>query len=188
MKKIGVLAIQGAVDEHIQMIESAGALAFKVKHSTDLARLDGLVLPGGESTTMRKIMKRYDLMEPVKAFAKEGKAIFGTCAGLVLLSKEIEGGEESLGLIEATAIRNGFGRQKESFEAELNVKAFGEPAFEAIFIRAPYLIEPSNEVAVLATVENRIVAAKQANILVTAFHPELTNDNRWMNYFLEKMV
>lgn len=96
MKKIGVLAIQGAVDEHIQMIESAGALAFKVKHSTDLARLDGLVLPGGESTTMRKIMKRYDLMEPVKAFAKEGKAIFGTCAGLVLLSKEIEGGEESL--------------------------------------------------------------------------------------------
>lgn len=186
MKKIGVLAIQGAVDEHIQMIESAGALAFKVKHSNDLAGLDGLVLPGGESTTMRKIMKRYDLMEPVKAFASKGKAIFGTCAGLVLLSKEIEGGEESLGLIEATAIRNGFGRQKESFEAELNVEAFGEPAFEAIFIRAPYLIEPSNEVAVLATVENRIVAAKQANILVTAFHPELTNDNRWMNYFLEK--
>ncbi|EAG6627052.1 pyridoxal 5'-phosphate synthase glutaminase subunit PdxT [Listeria monocytogenes] len=188
MKKIGVLAIQGAVDEHIQMIESAGALAFKVKHSNDLAGLDGLVLPGGESTTMRKIMKRYDLMEPVKAFASKGKAIFGTCAGLVLLLKEIEGGEESLGLIEATAIRNGFGRQKESFEAELNVEAFGEPAFEAIFIRAPYLIEPSNEVAVLATVENRIVAAKQANILVTAFHPELTNDNRWMNYFLEKMV
>ncbi|MEG7758355.1 pyridoxal 5'-phosphate synthase glutaminase subunit PdxT [Listeria monocytogenes] len=174
MKKIGVLAIQGAVDEHIQMIESAGALAFKVKHSSDLDGLDGLVLPGGESTTMRKIMKRYDLMEPIRAFASEGKAIFGTCAGLVLLSKEIEGGEESLGLIEATAIRNGFGRQKESFEA--------------IFIRAPYLIEPSNEVAVLATVENRIVAAKQANILVTAFHPELTNDNRWMNYFLEKMV
>ncbi len=112
MKKIGVLAIQGAVDEHIQMIESAGALAFKVKHSTDLARLDGLVLPGGESTTMRKIMKRYDLMEPVKAFAKEGKAIFGTCAGLVLLSKEIEGGEESLGLLDATAIRNGLAVRK----------------------------------------------------------------------------
>lgn len=90
MKKIGVLAIQGAVDEHIQMIESAGALAFKVKHSNDLAGLDGLVLPGGESTTMRKIMKRYDLMEPVKAFASKGKAIFGTCAGLVLCQKKLK--------------------------------------------------------------------------------------------------
>ncbi|MDG0897322.1 pyridoxal 5'-phosphate synthase glutaminase subunit PdxT [Listeria innocua] len=188
MKKIGVLALQGAVDEHIQMIESAGALAFKVKHSNDLDGLDGLVLPGGESTTMRKIMKRYDLMEPVKAFAKEGKAIFGTCAGLVLLSKEIEGGEESLGLIDATVVRNGFGRQKESFEAELTVEVFDDSPFEAVFIRAPYLIEPSDEVSVLATVENRIVAAKQANILVTAFHPELTNDNRLMKYFLEKMV
>ncbi|EAC8434219.1 pyridoxal 5'-phosphate synthase glutaminase subunit PdxT [Listeria monocytogenes] len=188
MKKIGVLAIQGAVDEHIQMIESAGALAFKVKHSNDLDELDGLVLPGGESTTMRKIMKRYDLMEPVKAFAKEGKAIFGTCAGLVLLSKEIEGGEESLGLLDATAIRNGFGRQKESFEAELSVDVFDAPTFEAIFIRAPYLIEPSDEVTVLATIDGKIVAAKQANILVTAFHPELTNDNRWMRYFLEKIL
>ncbi|MBC2039989.1 pyridoxal 5'-phosphate synthase glutaminase subunit PdxT [Listeria marthii] len=188
MKKIGVLALQGAVDEHIQMIESVGALPFKVKRSSDLDGLDGLVLPGGESTTMRKIMKRYDLMEPIRAFASEGKAIFGTCAGLVLLSKEIEGGEESLGLIDATAIRNGFGRQKESFEAALNIETFGAPPFKAVFIRAPYLIEPSDEVTVLATIDEKIVAAQQANILVTAFHPELTNDNRWMRYFLEKMV
>ncbi|MBC1978979.1 pyridoxal 5'-phosphate synthase glutaminase subunit PdxT [Listeria marthii] len=188
MKKIGVLALQGSVDEHIQMIESVGALPFKVKRSSDLDGLDGLVLPGGESTTMRKIMKRYDLMEPIRAFSKEGKAIFGTCAGLVLLSKEIEGGEESLGLIDATAIRNGFGRQKESFEAALNIETFGATPFEAVFIRAPYLIEPSDEVTVLATIDEKIVAAQQANILVTAFHPELTNDNRWMRYFLEKMV
>ncbi|MBC2345016.1 pyridoxal 5'-phosphate synthase glutaminase subunit PdxT [Listeria welshimeri] len=188
MKKIGVLALQGAVDEHIQMIKSAGALPSKVKHPSDLNGLDGLVLPGGESTTMRKIMKRYDLIEPVRAFAKEGKAIFGTCAGLVLLSKEIEGGEESLRLIDTTAVRNGFGRQKESFEAELKVEIFSDAPFEAVFIRAPYLIEPSPEVSVLATFEDKIVAAKEANILVTAFHPELTNDNRFMRFFIEKMV
>ncbi|EAE8345839.1 pyridoxal 5'-phosphate synthase glutaminase subunit PdxT [Listeria monocytogenes] len=188
MKKIGVLALQGAVDEHMKMIDSAGALPFKVTHSSDLDGLDGLVLPGGESTTMRKIMKRYDLMEPIRAFASEGKAIFGTCAGLVLLSKEIEGGEESLGLLDATSVRNGFGRQKESFEAELTLEAFGATPFEAVFIRAPYLIEASDEVTVLAMIDKKIVAAQQANILVTAFHPELTNDNRWMRYFLEKMV
>lgn len=188
MKTIGVLAIQGAVDEHVRMIESAGALSEKVKHASDLAELDGLILPGGESTTMRKIMKHYDLMEPVRAFAKDGKAIFGTCAGLVLLSKEIESGEESLGLIDATAVRNGFGRQKESFEAELPVEVFGSTSFEAVFIRAPYLTAPSKNVTVLATMDDRIVAARQDKILVTAFHPELTDDNRWMRYFLEKIV
>ncbi|PZG39252.1 pyridoxal 5'-phosphate synthase glutaminase subunit PdxT [Listeria ivanovii] len=188
MKTIGVLAIQGAIDEHVRMVESAGALAKKVKRATDLTELDGLILPGGESTTMRKIMKHYDLMDPVRSFAKEGKAIFGTCAGLVLLSKEIESGEESLGLIDATSVRNGFGRQKESFEAELLVEAFGPDPFEAVFIRAPYLTDPSNNVTVLAMIDDRIVAARQDKILVTAFHPELTDDNRWMHYFLEKIV
>ncbi|WP_271000541.1 pyridoxal 5'-phosphate synthase glutaminase subunit PdxT [Listeria seeligeri] len=188
MKTIGVLAIQGAVDEHVRMIESVGAIPKKVKHASDLTELDGLILPGGESTTMRKIMKHYDLMEPVRAFAKDGKAIFGTCAGLVLLSKEIESGEESLGLLDATAVRNGFGRQKESFEAQLPVEVFGATPFEAVFIRAPYLISANENVTVLASIDEKIVAAKQDNILVTAFHPELTNDDRWMRYFLEKMV
>lgn len=188
MKTIGVLAIQGAVDEHVRMIESAGALAKKVKHTDDLAGLDGLILPGGESTTMRKIMKHYHLMEPIQAFAKEGKAIFGTCAGLVLLSKETQSGEESLGLLDAVSVRNGFGRQKESFEADLSVDVFGPTPFEAIFIRAPYLVSATNDVTILATMDEKIVAARQANILVTAFHPELTDDNRWMRYFLEKIV
>jgi 5'-phosphate synthase pdxT subunit len=183
-QSIGVLALQGAVSEHIDAIQRAGAKAFIVKTAEQLAPLDGIIIPGGESTTIRRLMKKYQLFEPLRAFAHAGNGIFGTCAGLVLLAKEIEGGDEGLDLIDCCVRRNGFGRQKESFETPLALPAIGEQPFPAVFIRAPLITEVGDGVEVLARYDNDIVAVKWQNILATAFHPELSDDNRLMNYFI----
>ncbi|MBC1246706.1 pyridoxal 5'-phosphate synthase glutaminase subunit PdxT [Listeria booriae] len=186
MKTIGVLALQGAVSEHLKAIESVGANGVSVKHPDQLEQLDGLIIPGGESTTMRRLMKKYDLFETIQTFAKSGKGVFGTCAGLVLTARAIDGSQdETLQLIDTTVVRNGFGRQKDSFEALIEVKGIEGPAFSAVFIRAPYISATGEQVEILASIDDKCVAARQGKMLVTAFHPELTGDTRLLELFID---
>ncbi|MFC2948782.1 pyridoxal 5'-phosphate synthase glutaminase subunit PdxT [Virgibacillus sediminis] len=181
---IGVLALQGAVREHIRAVEESGARAVEVKRKEQLAEIDGLILPGGESTTMRRLIDSYGFFEAIKEFGQQGKPVFGTCAGLILMASGIEGQENAhLGLIDMKVARNAFGRQVASFEAGLDIEHVGEN-FNAVFIRAPYITEAGPQVEVLATYKDRIVAAKQGQYICTAFHPELTDDNRVIAYFV----
>ncbi|MEC0302202.1 pyridoxal 5'-phosphate synthase glutaminase subunit PdxT [Terribacillus saccharophilus] len=183
--KIGVLALQGAVVEHARTIEAVGAEAILVKRVEQLEELDGLILPGGESTAMRRLIDRYDFLEPLKAFGAAGKPIFGTCAGMILLAKRINNQETShLGLMDVTVERNAFGRQVDSFETDLEIKGVAQD-FPAVFIRAPYILEAGPQVEVLSEDTGRIVAARDGHYLATAFHPELTADTRLMEYFVE---
>lgn len=185
MMKIGVLALQGAVREHVQAIEACGAEAVVVKNAGQLAELDGLVLPGGESTAMRRLIDRANLLEPLKQFAQAKKPMFGTCAGLVLLAKEIEGQDAAhLGVMDITVARNSFGRQVDSFEADLEIAGIDEP-FPAVFIRAPHIVCAGEDVDVLCEYGGRIVLARSGPFLGCSFHPELTGDHRLMQLFLE---
>ncbi|MEQ6376415.1 pyridoxal 5'-phosphate synthase glutaminase subunit PdxT [Bacillaceae bacterium S4-13-56] len=187
MVKIGVLGLQGAVREHIKSIEASGAEGVTVKRVEQLSDLDGLIIPGGESTTMRRLIDKYDFLEPLKTFGQSGKPIFGTCAGLILLAKHINGRSDAhLGLMNITAERNAFGRQKESFEVDLEVKGIASD-FNAVFIRAPYVLEVEDSVEVLATYKDHIVAVQEGHYLACAFHPELTDDHRLTEHFI-KMV
>jgi len=183
--KIGVLALQGAVSEHVRMLELAGATASAVKKVEELEDLHGLVIPGGESTAISKLMHKYGFMEAVRQFAEEGKPIFGTCAGAILLANRINGHEDvHLGLMDMKVERNAFGRQKDSFEARLPIAGVA-PNFPAVFIRAPYIMELGQPGEVLAKYDQKIVAARQGQFLAAAFHPELTEDCRLHQYFLE---
>lgn len=189
--KIGVLAAQGAFVEHIASLQKLGADAVAVRLPEQLKDIDGLIIPGGESTSICKLMRDYNLTAPVCDMASAGFPVFGTCAGLILLSKKIvEGFPEPLGLMDITVQRNAFGRQKESFETELAVPALGDRPFPAIFIRAPKITAiDSNNIEVLARLPNKndniIVAVRQGNLVATAFHPELTADLRFHRYFLD---
>ncbi|GAB3808101.1 pyridoxal 5'-phosphate synthase glutaminase subunit PdxT [Virgibacillus kimchii] len=184
MTTIGVLALQGAVREQMRAIEACGAKAMEIKHKEQLADIDGLILPGGESTTMRRLIDSYGFFEAIREFGKQGNPVFGTCAGLILMASEIEGQEEAhLGLVDMKVARNAFGRQVASFEASLHIQYAGDD-FKAVFIRAPYITEVGPGVEVLATWEDKIVAVKQDHYLCTAFHPELTDDNRIIDYFI----
>ncbi|MBW5448605.1 pyridoxal 5'-phosphate synthase glutaminase subunit PdxT [Cohnella sp. CFH 77786] len=183
--KIGVLALQGAVAEHIRSIGLAGGQGVAVKRTEQLGELDGLVIPGGESTTIGKLMRQYGFIEAVRDFASQGKPLFGTCAGLIVLAERLESGEEPhLSLMNMTVARNAFGRQRESFETELDVKGIDSP-LRAVFIRAPLIKEVGENVEVLSTYKGEIVAAKQDRLLVSSFHPELTDDFRLHGLFLE---
>ena len=184
MLRIGVLALQGAVREHVRSIEESGATAVQVKRLEDLEGLDALVLPGGESTTMRKLLDRYELLEPIRKLAEEGIPMFGTCAGLILLARNVVGQESHLGVMNVTVERNSFGRQVDSFEIDLDTVGFGE-SFPAVFIRAPHIVEVGKSVEVLAKHDGRIVLARDGNFLGCSFHPELTEDHRLMNYFVK---
>lgn len=186
LKKVGVLNLQGAVSEHITMLNSLNNVqAIAVKHPEQLAELDGLIIPGGESTTISRLIKQNGLFEPIKQFAQQGKGILGTCAGLVLCGKTTTHNEvEQLALIDIHVERNGFGRQINSFETKLDVKLIGQQ-IPAVFIRAPYIAKAGEQVEQLAFIDEHCVMAKQNNILVCSFHPELTQDNRIMNYFVE---
>ena len=184
MTTIGVLDLQGATIEHIQQLEGLGVGALLVKKPEQLQQIDGLIIPGGESTAIGKMMKRYDFIEPIQQFASLGKPIFGTCAGLVLLAKDLGGAEDShLNLMDISVQRNGFGRQRDSFEIDLSIKGIDQPV-PAVFIRAPYIGSVGNNVDVLATHDDKIVAAKQNNLLVSSFHPELTDDRRFLQLFI----
>lgn len=185
MLTIGVLGLQGAVREHIQSIEACDAEGKIIKRAEELASVDGLIIPGGESTTMRRLMDTYQFIEPIKAFATEGKPIFGTCAGLIMLAKHIEDREDAhLGLLNVSVARNSFGRQVDSFEADLEVKGLDAP-FTGVFIRAPHIISADESVEIMAEYDGRIVMAKENNILGCSFHPELTDDHRLTQLFVE---
>lgn len=184
MLKIGVLGLQGAVREHIRSIEACGAEGVIVKTVDQLTDLDGLIMPGGESTTMRRLIDKYNFMEPLKDFAASGKPMFGTCAGLILLAKNLVGYDEAhLGLLDVTVERNSFGRQKDSFEAELTITGVGED-FVGVFIRAPHIVEVGEDVEILSKHNGRIVAARQGQYLGCSFHPELTDDHRMTQLFI----
>ncbi|WP_138419197.1 pyridoxal 5'-phosphate synthase glutaminase subunit PdxT [Aquibacillus sediminis] len=184
MLKIGVLGLQGAIEEHIRSIEATGAEGIIIKKKEQLDEVDGLILPGGESTTMRRLIDQYDFFEALVSFGERGKPIFGTCAGLILLANDIVGQDDAhLKLMNMKVQRNAFGRQKDSFEAKLDIKGVAEQ-FEAVFIRAPYIAEVGNDVEVLATYNDSIVAAKQGSLLCSSFHPELTDDHRLTAYFV----
>ncbi|MFA2695115.1 pyridoxal 5'-phosphate synthase glutaminase subunit PdxT [Bacillus mycoides] len=185
MVKIGVLGLQGAVLEHVKSVEASGAEAVVVKRIEQLEEIDGLILPGGESTTMRRLIDKYAFMEPLRTFAKSGKPMFGTCAGMILLAKTLIGYEEAhIGAMDITVERNAFGRQKDSFEAALSIKGVGED-FVGVFIRAPYVVNVADDVEVLSMHGERMVAVRQGPFLAASFHPELTDDHRVTAYFVE---
>ena len=182
---IGVLALQGDVAEHLRALENCGVTGRPIKSVADLAGIDGLVIPGGESTTIGMLARREGLLEPLRDAIKAGLPTLGTCAGLIFLADEVIGArsdQDFLGLLHATVRRNAFGRQIDSFESQVEVVGWAEP-FEAIFIRAPWIETVGPDAEVLAEIkgddgESKIVMVRQGNILATAFHPELTDDSR----------
>lgn len=191
--KIGVLALQGAFLEHANMLRRLGAIPVEVRLPQDLIGLDGLIIPGGESTTIGKLARQFGLLEPLRQFIDGGNAVWGTCAGLIFLAKDIgptpSGGHVvpmRLPVIDITVDRNAFGRQVASFEADLQPTFTGDDIpFRAVFIRAPRIESSGEQVEVLARLDDGTpVAARQDNLLVTAFHPELTDDLRFHQYFL----
>ncbi len=193
---IGVFALQGDVREHIAMLELAGARAVPVRRPRELPDLDGIVLPGGESTTMYKLARTFELFEPLRDAIRDGLPAFGTCAGMIMLADRIEGGilgQETIGGLDVVVRRNAFGRQVDSFEADVDVEV-GEQArpfsFHAVFIRAPWVEKVGQGVEVVARVASgdavgRIVAVRQANLLATSFHPEITGDHRMHALFVD---
>lgn len=187
MPRIGVLAIQGDFSEHIDMLEQLGAEAVPVRLPSDLDSVNALVIPGGESTTISKLMDTFELREPIRSLAKTEIPIWGTCAGLILMSKKLSGdGPSPLGLMDITVSRNHFGRQKDSFTTNLDVPALGSDQFEGVFIRAPGIESSGAGVEIITSLPNgEPVAAKSGNMLVTSFHPELTSDYRFHSYFLK---
>jgi 5'-phosphate synthase pdxT subunit len=186
-RRVGILALQGAVREHADAVRALGAEAVLVRLPSDLQGLDALILPGGESTTMRRLIDRYGLREPILAMAREGRPMLGTCAGMILLSSRTAEGEEPvLPLLDVTVQRNAYGRQLDSHEADLAIPAIGEEPLRGIFIRAPVLAETGPDVEILARDDQgRPIAVRQGRVLATAFHPELTDDRRLHRLLLE---
>jgi 5'-phosphate synthase pdxT subunit len=181
--RIGVLALQGAFIEHIEMLETLGVEALEVRLPADLEGLDALIIPGGESTTIGKLATLYGLMAPLRQFAAE-KPVWGTCAGMIFMAKDIGRDQPLLGVMDISVERNAFGRQVDSFVADLVVEGFESP-FPAVFIRAPRLIAAAGDVRILARTEDgSAVAATEGHWLVTAFHPELTGDPRFHELFV----
>lgn len=183
-KKIGVLALQGAFEEHIKMLSLLGARGIEIRQKKDLAaRFDGLIIPGGESTVISKLLRELDMRRELLNIIDTGIPVFGTCAGLILMSRDTgDSKTEPLGLMEYKAKRNAYGRQLGSFSTKGEFKGIGE--IPMVFIRAPYITDPSDNVEVLAQVDGKTVAARQGRFLATAFHPELTEDLSVHRYFL----
>ena len=185
--EVGVLAIQGDFAEHIAVLGKLGVTAREIRLPEQLDSLDGLIIPGGESTTLSRLMTIYNLREPITQMALHGHAVWGTCAGMIMLSREItEQDPVPLDVMDIGVQRNAFGRQVDSFEQDLNVNALGGAPYHAIFIRAPVIIRVGQGVKVLSALEDeRPVAVQQGNLMATSFHPELTNDYRFHSYFLD---
>jgi 5'-phosphate synthase pdxT subunit len=189
---VGVFALQGDVREHLRVLESLGARAIGVRRVSELEACDGLVVPGGESTTMFKLARTFDLFEPIRQRIKEGLPVFGTCAGMIMLAERVEDGtpdQETLGGLDITVRRNAFGRQVDSFEGDLDFAGLAEPV-HAVFIRAPWVEQAGPEVEALARVESgpaagRIVAVRQGSLMATSFHPEVGGDDRIHRLFLD---
>ncbi|GAC1332882.1 MAG: pyridoxal 5'-phosphate synthase glutaminase subunit PdxT [Chloroflexota bacterium] len=189
MTRIGVLALQGDVAEHASMLAASGADTVPVKRAEQLDDVDGLIIPGGESTTMGKLLRRFELLAPLRARVRAGFPVYGTCAGMILLADEIEDAgkdQPGIGGMNIVVQRNAFGRQLESFETDLSVPTVGDQPVHAVFIRAPLISRVGSGVDVLARLhDGRAVAARQGHLLVSSFHPELTGDSRMHRYFLD---
>jgi 5'-phosphate synthase pdxT subunit len=189
---VGVLALQGDFREHIAVLKSLGADAVGVRRPAELAKISGLIIPGGESSVMDKLSRLFELAEPLKAAIATGLPVWGTCAGLIMLADTVlDGieGQQSLGGLDIAVRRNAFGSQLDSFETDLDIPAVGEPALHAVFIRAPIVETVSSSVSTLASLsDGRIVAVEQGNLLGTSFHPEMTGDTRFHEYFLKKIA
>lgn len=189
---IGVLAVQGDVREHVRTLDGLGVRAIPVRRTSELDACDGLVIPGGESTTMGKLARAFDLLEPIRQRLKEGMPAFGTCAGMIMLADRVEDGtsdQETLGGLDITVRRNAFGRQVDSFESDLAVEGLDAPV-HAVFIRAPWVERVGDSVAVLARVADgpaagRIVAVRQGSLMATSFHPEVGGDARVHRLFVD---
>jgi len=182
---VGVLALQGDFAEHLAMLSRIGVDSREVRKVGDLEGVDALIIPGGESTTIGKLMARYGLDEAIRARAQQGMPIYGTCAGLILLAQAIEGSDQPrLGLMDIAVVRNAFGRQIESFEADIPFAPTPEQPVRGVFIRAPIVSRVGAGVQALSEFAGKIVAVQQGNLLATAFHPELTDDTRVHRYFL----
>ncbi|HKP51829.1 MAG TPA: pyridoxal 5'-phosphate synthase glutaminase subunit PdxT [Chloroflexia bacterium] len=183
--KIGVLALQGAFREHIEALTALGVDSVEVRLPEQLDGLDGLIIPGGESTAIGKLAVKYGLQEAIRRYAEMGKPVYGTCAGMILLSNDIGREQPLLGVMNVKVERNAFGRQLDSFETGISIPALGEAPFPGVFIRAPKIESVGEGVEVLAELpDGTPVAARQDNMLVTAFHPELTDDLRFHRYFM----
>ena len=179
--RIGVLALQGAFREHLDTLRAIGVEGLRVREPADLDGVSGLILPGGESTTMRQLIERWELRQPILDLAERGAPIFGTCAGMIVLAREISGGASPiLPLLDVKVERNAFGRQLESFEAELHVPVLGDTPVHGVFIRAPIVERTGPDVDILARLDGgRIVAVRERNIIATSFHPELAGETRF---------
>ncbi|WP_251617175.1 pyridoxal 5'-phosphate synthase glutaminase subunit PdxT [Pumilibacter muris] len=181
---VGILALQGSVIEHESMLRKIGVNTLRVLKPEHLEQIDGIILPGGESTTLGKLLKLFSIAEPLKAKIENGLPVFGTCAGLILLAKEIEGEEPHLGVMDIRVRRNAYGRQIDSFIAHEVIEEFSPLPLELVFVRAPAIEKTFGKAKVLKELNGRIIAARQENMLVTSFHPELTDDETVHRYFL----
>lgn len=187
--KVGVLALQGDVREHARALDLAGATPVLVRYADEIADVDALILPGGESTTIGKLLDRFGLLDPVTNRAREGMPLYGTCAGAILLAQRILGDQDAphrIGLMDIGVHRNAYGRQVDSFESDLVIEGVAEP-FRAVFIRAPAIEEVGRDVEVLARYRDAPVLVRQGNLLASTFHPEMTGDNRVHELFLEML-
>lgn len=188
---VGVLALQGAFREHVASLSRLGVKAREVRNLKDMDSIGAMVIPGGESTTMGKLLTDWGMLEPLRARITDGMPVYGSCAGLILLCREIEGSDQPrLGVLDAVVRRNAFGRQVDSFETLLDMPELSrgekeQPPFPAVFIRAPVIVQVGPQVQVLAEVKGQAVAVRQQHILATSFHPELTADSRLHSYFLD---
>ncbi|WP_242941893.1 pyridoxal 5'-phosphate synthase glutaminase subunit PdxT [Desulfonispora thiosulfatigenes] len=188
MRNIGVLALQGAFKEHIKIIKSLGHNAIEIRNADQLEGIDGIILPGGESTTMGKLLVDFNMKDILKSKIKNGFPVWGTCAGLILLAKEIEGYEHShLSVMNIKVKRNAYGRQLDSFITNEKIPKVSEKEIPLVFIRAPYIVETAENVEIIHKLEGNIVAARQDNMLATSFHPELTNNTCFHEYFIKMM-
>jgi len=183
---IGVLAIQGDFIEHINILQTLGVECREIRLPEQLSDVDGLIIPGGESTTLSRLLTRYDLRQPIKKLATDGKPLWGTCAGMIMMASEItENDPVPLEIMDIGVQRNAFGRQIDSFEQELEITGFDETPYHAIFIRAPVIKRVGSGVSIMASLQDgRPVAVQQANLMATSFHPELTKDSRFHTHFL----
>jgi 5'-phosphate synthase pdxT subunit len=187
---VGVLALQGDFREHLASLGECGVNATAVKTYSEIESVDALVIPGGESTTISKLAKAFDLFDLIKNRISNGLPVYGSCAGMIMLAKTIKdpaSGQEPFGGLDIEVERNAFGRQVDSFEEDLEFKGITGPKFKAVFIRAPWVAKLGNGVEVLSEIDGHAVAVREGKVLATAFHPELTSDNRIHRYFLEEI-
>lgn len=190
MIKVGVLDLQGSVVEHMKILEKIDNVEpVRVKYKEDLDNIQGIILPGGESTTLGKLLKDFHIYDTLKEKVENGLPVWGTCAGMILLAKDIEGQEESyFKVIDIKVKRNAYGSQLNSFSIEEMLEEIDKEPIELVFIRAPYITTVGSNVTILKKVRKNIVAAKEKNVLVTSFHPELTEDTRFHKYFIDKFI